>query len=77
MIVYNYLVSGRGYFPTSMLSHDRCWPRLEGDAAKVGAHSVGLLGLRQVQLQGIQPPTRDLWESRDWEVCDDVRQAHV
>ena len=77
MIVYNYRVWGRGRFPIAMLSHDRCWPRFEGEVAKVAARSVDLLGEREVHLRGIQPATRDLWQSLGWEVSDEVRQAQL
>jgi hypothetical protein len=77
MIVYNYSVWGRGRFPIAMLSHDLCWPRLEGEAAKLAPRHVELLGEREVHLQGIQPPTRDRWQSFDWEVSDEVRRAQL
>jgi hypothetical protein len=77
MIVYHYRVWGRGRFPMAMLSRDRCWPRFEGETAKVAPRSLDLLGVRDVHLQGIQPPTRDLWQSFDWEVSDEVQQARL
>jgi hypothetical protein len=30
-----------------------------------------------VHLRGIQPATRDLWQSLGWEVSDEVRQAQL
>jgi hypothetical protein len=77
MIVYNYAVWGRGRFPVAMLSRDRCWPRLEGEAAKVATHGATLLGERQVHLQGLQAPTRDLWAAFDWEVGEEIRTVQV
>jgi hypothetical protein len=61
MLVYNYTVWGRGHFPIAMLCRDNCWPRLEDEAAKIVANGVEHLGERKVHLQGIKPPTRELW----------------
>jgi hypothetical protein len=58
--IFKYKVKGTWEFPFDMLRYDRCWPLDSG--------IVGLKGTREINIEGLNPPTIDRWNSFGWAV---------
>jgi hypothetical protein len=71
MRTHEFVVSGRGSFPTDMLRYDSCWPATERDSATVAATFERIKGVREVRevsMRGLAAPTDGRWESFGWKV---------
>jgi len=67
-IVYEYYVTGRGYFPFDMLRYDAAWP-VDGEAAAAMEYIMAeARRLRSIKLRSHRAPTLGRWESFGWSV---------
>jgi hypothetical protein len=71
--LYDYYVTGRGYFPFDMLRYDACWPASGEDAARIEWEFAKpgdkvRRDQRSVRLRSYREPTVDRWTSFGWSV---------
>jgi len=68
--LYEYYVSGKGYFAFDMLRYDACWPATSEDAVKLdtGPSSDYGFKVRSIKMRSYKVPTIDRWASFGWSV---------
>ena len=75
---FEYVVTGRGEFPTDMLRYDACWPLSSSDVAKIDYGRSTSREARSILIASYSKPTLERWSSFGWSVgTEDLYPAKI
>jgi hypothetical protein len=76
--LFDYSLTGQGYFPLDMLRYDRAWPAREIDEVQIRMGEDDTRSFdRSVRVIGLTEPTEQRWESFGWTVHTITRTKSI